>query len=148
MTPGTAYATSLAAVTPLSKSPAILLDGRLIYESGAIITELLAQFPHAGVEGTPSQQSTFWSYFSEGGVMLFFQPARFLTTGASLIKKGLSAEEQKGSEALLKWMNGWSNNHINMALGQVEKYLADHEWFSGTDQIGLGDVSRDSNDSR
>jgi glutathione S-transferase len=141
MQPGSAYASSMKSATPLSKSPALYLNDELIYESGAIITELLARFPHKDVEAASSPQSTFWGYFSEGSVMLFFQPARFLGIGAAQVKKNLSADEQKGAGELQKWFDGWSNTHVAMAMGEAEKYLGEHEWFSGSDKLGLGDVS-------
>jgi len=130
----------MKSVTPLSKSPALYLNDELIYESGAIVTELLAQFPHPGVECTTSPKSTFWGYFSEGSVLLFFQPARFLAIGNAQVKQNLSNEEKKGADALQKWMDGWSNNHLTMAMGEVEKYLGEQNWFSGTDKPGHGDV--------
>lgn len=127
-------------VTPLSKSPAVLVDGKLLYESGAIITELLAQFPSPNVEATSSPQSTFWGYFSEGSVMLFFQPQMFLGMGAKVTKKGLSPEEAKGADALQGWFNNWSTGHVKLAMDEAERYLGDNQWFSGGDKLGLGDV--------
>lgn len=134
-------ASTMKDITPLSKSPALLVDGKLMYESGSIITELLAKYPNPDLESTSSSQSTFWGYFSEGSVMLFHQPAIFLGIGARVTKKGLSAEEGKGVDALQNWFNGWSSGHVEMAMKEVEKYLGENQWFSGGEKIGLGDVS-------
>lgn len=111
-------------------------------ETGSIIHNLLAANPKAGIETTPSNDSYFWSLFSEGTIMLHLQPSRVLSMMDAAMDRRLSPEQAKGAHALYKLFDdNWASPNIQTQLDVVEEFLAKHQNFSGNDQIGEGDVS-------
>lgn len=123
------------------------IDGRTFTESGAIIHLLLGKYEHAGLENAKkaSYDSTFWSHFSEGSLMLNLQAAHT----ANLVNRGMSAALPlrllpfflRGSSMLNSYIGGIAAANVTPMLAEVDTFLADHEWFSGSSEIGEGDVS-------
>lgn len=74
--------------------------------------------------------------------MLFIQPARFIQLGRRELKADttLTPEMQSGADAMNKWFQGWSAGHVQLAVDETEAFLKDHKWFSGNDNLGVGDV--------
>jgi glutathione S-transferase len=113
-------------------------------ETGFMVHYLLAHIPHPGLEQHPSDDSYFWSHFSEGTMMLHLQPALLLSMGAEgLAKKGGTTESQaEGINILYNWFNnGWVGKNLPLQLAEVEDFLSRHPNFSGTQSLGQGDVS-------
>jgi glutathione S-transferase len=134
---------TLRDVSALGKSPAVQLDDTVLTESGAILSTLMRTFPGAATEPEPSPDSLFWSHFSEGSLMLYLQPARFATLGMRevLADEGLSRDTVRGVKMMNEWFQAWARKHATGALGEAERWLAGHELFSGSERLGLGDVS-------
>jgi len=66
------------------QAPALELDGKMIAESGFITHKLMTAFPAQSVEKEASDDSIFWSHFSEGSLMTQLQLgiSVMITTGA------------------------------------------------------------------
>lgn len=127
----------------LLQSPVLELDGRVHSETGPIVLTLLSSKSVSGLEQHPSFQSIYWSHFSEGTMMLHLQPARVLGIYADVIRKRLSAVEAKGATALNDlFRSKWADHNIQIQLDAVENFLENNDYFTGTKDIGLGDVSR------
>lgn len=110
-------------------------------ESGSIVLGLLASQYVAGLEQHPSPQSIYWSHFSEGTMMLHLQPARVLGIFTDAISKRLSPEAARGARALNDMFRSrWADHNIQIQLDTVEDYLRNNEHFTGTKDIGIGDV--------
>lgn len=74
--------------------------------------------------------------------MLHLQPARVLGIYADVISKRLSPEAAEGARALNDMFRSkWADPNIQLQLDTVEEYLKDNDHFTGTEEIGLGDVS-------
>ncbi|CAK9786684.1 hypothetical protein CC85DRAFT_262658 [Cutaneotrichosporon oleaginosum] len=130
---------TLKDVSPLGKSPAVQLDNTVLTESAAILSTLMRTFPTPGIEAEPSPNSLFWSHFSEGSLMLYLQPARFATLGMREVLAGVSGDTATGVKMMNDWFQAWARTHATGALGEAERWLAKHDLFSGSEQLGLGD---------
>ncbi|CAK9785960.1 hypothetical protein CC85DRAFT_328313 [Cutaneotrichosporon oleaginosum] len=131
---------SLKDVTKLGKSPVIEIDGRIASETGSIIHNLLAAHPAPGIESSPSNDSYFWSHFSEGTMMLHLQPSRVLGMMDGAMDRRLSKEGAAGAHALYKLFNdNWVTRNVQAQLDFVEDFLSRNENFSGSDKLGEGD---------
>lgn len=75
--------------------------------------------------------------------MLYVQPSVFIKIGRKQLSrdKSLGEEAQKGADAMEGWVQQWAKKNTKPGYEQAEKFLENHEWFSGTDKPGLGDVS-------
>lgn len=81
--------------------------------------------------------------------MLHLQPARVLGVYTDVISKRLSPEAAKGAQALNDMFRSkWADQNIQIQLDTVEDYLKENDFFTGTKDIGLGDVCLDSTSSR
>ncbi len=117
------------------------IDGRIASETGSIIHNLLGAHPAAGIESTPSNDSYFWSHFSEGTMMLHLQPSRVLGMMDGAMNKRLSKEGAEGAHALYKLFNdNWVTRNVQAQLDVIEDFLSKNTYFSGNDKIGEGDV--------
>lgn len=124
------------------QSPVLEIDGKVATETGSIIHSLLRAHPTSGLESSPSDHSFFWTMFSEGTIMLHLQPSRVLSMMDGAMDKRLSAEQAKGAHALNRLFNdNWVSPNIQVQLDTVEEFLAKNKYFSGTDKLGVGDVS-------
>lgn len=76
-------------------------------------------------------------------MMLHIQPGRVLGVGAGALSKRATAPGvAEGISTLQNWFqNGWVKKNVTLQLAEVEAYLSAHEYFSGNDKIGEGDVS-------
>jgi glutathione S-transferase len=84
----------------VSQAPALTIDKETISESGYIIHRLL-QLPspnRAEVEETPSNDSVFWSHFSEGSQMNILQAERMVGATAAGVARGGVRVEGVGEE--------------------------------------------------
>ncbi|BEJ03679.1 hypothetical protein CcaverHIS641_0108540 [Cutaneotrichosporon cavernicola] len=92
------------------------------------------------IERSPSNDSYFWSLFSEGTMMLHLQPARVLGMMDGAMGKRLSKEGAEGAHALYKLFNdNWVSKNVQSQLDVVEDFLSKNKYFSGNDKIGEGD---------
>ena len=68
--PGDARARFFAEVNPIGKVPAIVHDGRVVTESGAICAYLAEAFPDAGLAPTAAERADYyrWMFFAAGPV--------------------------------------------------------------------------------
>lgn len=74
--------------------------------------------------------------------MLHLQPSRVLSMMDGAMGKRLTPEQSKGAHALSKLFNdNWATPNIQAQLDVVEEFISKHEFFSGTDKMGEGDVS-------
>lgn len=76
--------------------------------------------------------------------MLYLQPARFADLGSRELlgkEKGLNPDQEKGVKMMNDWFQAWARKHATGAFGEAETWLKSHEMFSGSDKLGLGDVS-------
>lgn len=78
--------------------------------------------------------------------MVNMQAALVSFAGARNIMGGLdgpkpSEEETKGITRHNEWMQAHAQKNVNKALAEVEEFLGKNEWFSGSKDIGEGDVS-------
>lgn len=135
---------SLRDVNALGKAPALELDGKLLTESGYIIHALLnhPDIPvPSSLEAKSSESSIFWNHFCEGSLMMFLQPARTVSLRKRFAVGQLAENEREGAkkfaDIMIKYMVEGGNN----AFGEAEKFLEEHENFSGSDKFGEGDVS-------
>lgn len=75
-------------------------------------------------------------------MMLHLQPARVLGIMSNVISKRLNPDEAQGAKALYDmFRTKWADPNVQLQLDTVESYLKDNEHFTGTAEIGLGDVS-------
>lgn len=124
------------------QSPVLEMDGKVQSESGSIVLGLLASKHVTGLEQQPSPQSIYWSHFAEGTMMLHLQPARVLGIYTDVISKRLSPEAAKGARTLNDMFRSkWADHNVQLQLDAVEAYLKENKYFTGTQDIGLGDVS-------
>ncbi|BEI80329.1 hypothetical protein CcaverHIS002_0108580 [Cutaneotrichosporon cavernicola] len=131
---------SLKDVSKLGKSPVIEIDGRIATETGSIIHNLVGAHSTPEIERSPSNDSYFWSLFSEGTMMLHLQPARVLGMMDGAMGKRLSKEGAEGAHALYKLFNdNWVSKNVQSQLDVVEDFLSKNKYFSGNDKIGEGD---------
>ncbi|KAL7421969.1 hypothetical protein Q5752_003741 [Cryptotrichosporon argae] len=138
----------LKKVAPLGKAPIVQLGDRTIFESGAIVSALLAAFPHPSLEDTPSGDTEFWAHWAEGSFMSHIQGATTVaatTQGFAAGKLGVEVSEEGGKAVLEygKWYeNVYFRSNVQAQLDLVESWLASHPtgFFSGTDKPGAGDV--------
>lgn len=114
----------LKAVHPLGKAPAIVDDGRVIVESGAIVDHVLRR--HGGgrlrpAAGTPAHDDHVqWLHYAEGSAMLPFMLQLYvgrLGDAAAPLKPRIEAELA---------------NH----LGYVDSALAGRRWLVGDELTG------------
>lgn len=118
------------------------MDGKVQSETGSIVLDLLSSERVPGLEQHASPQSIYWSHFSEGTMMLHLQPARVLGIYADVVSKRLSPEAAKGARTLNDmFRTKWADHNVQLQLDTIEDYLAENEFFTGTKDIGLGDVS-------
>lgn len=133
---------TLLKASPLGKAPVLEHNGETLTESAAIIYQLISEnSPPPHIERTVSRNSMFWSHFSEGSLMMYIQPrvvVNAVSSGAIARDKG---GDSQGVKKLQSMMNRWADGNCAAALGQMDEFLAKHQNFTGTDQIGLGDVS-------
>lgn len=123
------------------QSPVLEMDGKVQSESGSIVLGLLASKYVTGLEQQPSPQSIYWSHFAEGTMMLHLQPARVLGIYTDVMSKRLSPEAAKGARALNDMFRSkWADHNVQLQLDAVEAYLKENKHFTGTQDIGLGDV--------
>lgn len=123
------------------------VNGKILSETGFIVHYLMTHYPHA-LEGTPSDSSVFWSFFSEGSLMLHLQPGRIVGMAASVLpnKPGTTPEQGQGITTMANWLrNGWVKKNVTIQLGEIEEFLTKSPNFSGTDTLGQGDVSGSQN---
>nr|WPS94660.1 Glutathione S-transferase [Naematelia aurantialba]WRH23611.1 glutathione S-transferase [Naematelia aurantialba] len=138
----------LKQVSPFGKAPVLELDGEILTESGYIVHRLIRHFAKqaASVLDTSSNDSIFWSHFSEGSLMLMLQAATMssLTAGAFAAGQagGLNEAERAGVAKYRSWMvDDFLGKQCQTLLDEIERYLAEHpgKYFSGTDKPGQGD---------
>ncbi|WVR04539.1 hypothetical protein IAU60_001546 [Kwoniella sp. DSM 27419] len=145
---------SLKKVSPLGKSPAVLLDNKVLTESAFIVHTLLKQAEvqqkakdgELDVEVEETDDTVFWSHFAEGSMMNLFQAGAIVsaTGGAWASGKvgGLSQEEATGVGKYTKWATeSYLNPQIQDTIDFAESFITDkgHKYFSGTSKPGEGD---------
>lgn len=138
---------SIKDVSPIGKAPAVTVDGRVLTESGFITHYLLAHLASGNpdLETPASDDSVFWSHFSEGSLMLHLQSA----VTALKVQQGFAAYRslylllffQRGASALADFIQKIARDNVRPMLLEVESFLEKNRNFSGSDKLGEGDVS-------
>ncbi|ORY27740.1 putative glutathione transferase [Naematelia encephala] len=138
----------LKKVSPFGKAPVLQLDGETLTESGYIVHRLFQEFGKkaSGSLDTESNDSVFWSHFSEGSLMIAFQAWAVTNMSAAAFISGqaggLDESERAGVAKYRSFLvDDYLGKQCKTLLDQVEKYLAEHpgKYFSGTDKPGQGD---------
>lgn len=123
----------------------VIIDGKTCTESGAIVHRLLSTHSHAGIEQNAGEDSVFWSHFAEGSLMLHLQAA----FTASKVAAGFASYKvlyllpffQRGVSSFNDFLQGLGRDNIVPMLEEVEAFLSQNDNFSGTSDLGEGDVS-------
>lgn len=82
----------------ITQAPAVELDGKLLVESGYIAHKLISSFPNSKVERDASDDSTFWSHFSEGSLMTQLQLGISVLITSGAVASGQMPGVEMGEE--------------------------------------------------
>ncbi len=132
---------SLKAVHPLGKAPTIVVDGRTLAESGAILESLVDR--HGGgrlspAPGTPERERyTYWMHYAEGSAM----PALVLRLIFSQMpRQPMPALARPVVRALAKnVIDNFVQPQIDLHLEYMDAELAKATWFAG-DEFSAADI--------
>jgi hypothetical protein len=103
---------------------------------------LLTRFHAPGLEAAASQDSVHWSHFAEGSLMLFLQPAFTLKRAAAVATGGIAGMLiAPVINRFAGWYIGMANTNITNMLAETETFLEQHTNFTGSEELGEGDVS-------
>jgi glutathione S-transferase len=80
------------------KAPVVTVDSKNLTESGFIIHSIISNYPNSSVESSPSDDSIFWSHFSEGSMMTLFQGGAAVGAIAGGFSKGMMGEVDEGEK--------------------------------------------------
>lgn len=69
------------------------------------------------------------------------------TVALPFATKGMPEAEKKGAQAYAAHLGAAFKREGQKSLDEADKYLQSHEWFSGGDKPGIGDVSRAASDA-
>jgi glutathione S-transferase len=123
------------------KAPSAFLDGELLKESGYIVERLVRAFPSANIEATPSLDSIYWAHFAEGRIMTQCGAAMLNMVALPAVSRDMSEAEKKGAQAYSAHLAKSYKAEGEKALAEADAFLQKHQWFSGGDKPGIGDVS-------
>lgn len=129
--------TQMKTIHPLGRSPVLTTEAGALAESGAIVAYLVKYYGNGKFQPPADrrlyQQYEFWLHFAEGSLM----PPRVA---------GLVFDKAKEKVPLLlkplarKILDGISNAYYRpnfmQSIRYTENYLANHEWFAGTEPTG------------
>lgn len=73
--------------------------------------------------------------------MMYVQPRVAVNNIAEGVISRDKGGDAQGAKKLQTVVQRWTNANINNALGEMDKFLAAHTNFSGTDKYGQADVS-------
>ncbi|KAL7421970.1 bifunctional glutathione transferase/peroxidase [Cryptotrichosporon argae] len=138
----------LKQISPLGKAPVVQLGDRSLFESGAIVAALAAEFSQPSFETSASPDSTFWSFFSEGSLLTQLQGAATAGGTAQAFAAGAAGApvSDEGKKAVLDFVKFYNTAavapNVGPQLAFVENWLAAHPagFFSGSDKLGSGDI--------
>lgn len=95
------------------------LDGEVLHESGYIITRLLAlPTSSTDVETKPSNDSQYWSAFSEGTLMVWMQAGTIIKgTTKGFAAAALAGEGGEQGRQALDAYAGWAQVSVKSVIG-------------------------------
>lgn len=129
---------SAQSLHPLGRFPIVEVDGRILVESGAIITYMVAREGKCKPTDEEDQlQYTYWLHYAEGSAMTPMI-VKLITTGMKNTKLPFFIKPIVKSIAK-KIDQSFTDGEIQTHFGWIEKFLSEHQYFAG-DHFSAADI--------
>jgi len=123
----------LRAVHPLGKSPVITDDGRVVAETGAIVTYILDKFGDGGLVPAKGSEdhlrATYWLHFAEGSAM---PPLVMSLLFTEIVKRTPALIRPVSKLIASNVQSGYLRPTLKAQHDFFEAELARDGWFAGT----------------
>jgi glutathione S-transferase len=132
---------ALKTVHPLGRAPAVVDDGRVLAESGAVLESLLERYGEgrlAPAPGSPSRERyTYWMHYAEGSAML---PNILRLIFSQMPKQPMPALARPVVRALARSvLESFVQPQFDRHLAFMNDELAKAAWFAG-DEFTAADI--------
>jgi glutathione S-transferase len=118
---------------PLGKAPVVVVDGKVLAESGAIMESLLDRFDEAGelrpLEGDARDAFHYWMHYAEGSLMPVFLVRLILE---NIKKAKLPFFVKPIAKGIVSKVDAaYTNPELERHIPFIEAHLAGHAYFAG-----------------
>ena len=128
---------SARALHPLGRFPLLEIDGKVIAESGAILTYLVEREGELGAAADAREEYTYWMHYAEGSAML---PLLVKLITSSLRTAKLPFFIKPVAKAIAAKIDGnFTDGELRTHFGWIEEALEGKIYFAG-DRFSAADI--------
>jgi len=128
---------SAKALHPLGRFPILEMDGKVIVESGAILTYLVEREGKLGAADGAKEEYTYWMHYAEGSAMLPLL-LKLITSGVRTAKVPFFIKPI--TKAIAAKIDGtFTDGELTAHFGWIEQALEGRAYFAG-DAFSAADI--------
>ena len=128
---------SVKALHPLGRFPLLEIDGKVIVESGAILTYLVEREGKLGVAESAKEDYTYWMHYAEGSAMLPLL-VKLITSGVRTARVPFFIKPIVKAIAT-KIDGSFTDRELKAHFGWIEEALQGKTYFAG-DAFSAADI--------
>ena len=122
---------------PLGRFPLLEIDGKVIVESGAILTYLVEREGKLGPADGAKEDYTYWMHYAEGSAMLPLL-VKLITSGVRG-HRSFSSSSPSPRPSPTRLMATFTDGELTAHFGWIEKALEGKSYFAG-DAFSAADI--------